>query len=270
MKRWTKKQLETGARRKDPAAGKTGAKQAATQRLLTGKQLRTGAALFFFAAAVLCYAVGTPSRAAGFTEEGNEALLVQDAVLEKEKQEEAKQIPDGQMDSGEAAAPDFSAGNPAEAGGQPETVERVPIYVHVCGAVEHPDVYALAEGSRIWEAVEAAGGFTAEAADRTVNLAGFLTDGEQIWIPTEEEAETLPLEMGAGSGVGVSAQGGKVNLNTASKETLMTLTGIGEARADAILAYRQTAGGFQTIEDIMKVSGIKESAFQKIKDDITV
>ena len=143
------------------------------------------------------------------------------------------------------------------------STEPIKIYVHICGEVNNPGVYELAEGSRIFEAVEAAGGFTEEAAQASLNLAQVISDEEQIVILTQDEAEEkarLERELAAGI----------VNLNTASKEQLMTLTGIGESRAEDILRYRQESGGFQAIEEIMNVPGIKESAYLKIKDSITV
>lgn len=141
--------------------------------------------------------------------------------------------------------------------------EPVMIYVHICGEVNSPGVYELPEGSRVFEAVEAAGGFTDEAAQVSLNLAQVISDAEQIVILSQEEAEEkarLDREQAAGI----------VNLNTASKEQLMTLTGIGESRAEDIIRYRNESGGFQNIEEIMNVPGIKESAYLKIKDSITV
>ncbi len=174
-----------------------------------------------------------------------------------------------------------------------ESVSRDKMYVHVCGAVTAPGVYELPQGSRMYEAVEEAGGMTADAADEYVNLAQVVEDGQQIWIPSIEEIKKY-LENGtdiskistiqknrisagvANTAVGVNsgeanvASGKMINLNTASRDELMTLSGIGASRADAILAYREEKGNFQKIEDIMKVPGIKNSAFQKIKDNITV
>lgn len=143
------------------------------------------------------------------------------------------------------------------------STEPIKIYVHICGEVNNPGVYELTEGSRIFEAVEAAGGFTEEAAQASLNLAQVISDEEQIVILTQDEAEEKArLEREQAAGI--------VNLNTASKEQLMTLTGIGESRAEDILRYRQESGGFQAIEEIMNVPGIKESAYLKIKDSITV
>lgn len=133
------------------------------------------------------------------------------------------------------------------------------IYVYVCGAVVQEGVYRLPKGSRIFEAVELAGGFREDAATTGVNQAQVLEDEMTVYVPTIDEAvaeETI--------------SDGKVDLNRASKEELMTLSGVGESRAESIIKYREQNGGFQTIEDIMKVSGIKEGLFEKIKDFIKV
>ena len=160
------------------------------------------------------------------------------------------------------------------------------VYVHVCGQVVSPGVYQLLKGRRVYEAVDLAGGCTEKGAPDCLNMAQEVTDGMKIQVPDEETARRLLEEQSAGAGLiqpsetglgGIGAAGGQgtqpqplVNLNTASKEQLMTLAGIGESRAEDIIRYREEYGGFQKIEDIMKVSGIKEAAFQKIKDSITV
>ena len=142
-------------------------------------------------------------------------------------------------------------------------------YVHICGEVASPGVYELEEGSRIFQAVAVAGGFTENAAADSLNMAEPVKDGMKIQVPDKEEAKVL-LDQALSSGAGSSEGRRKVNLNTADKSQLMTLRGVGEAKADDIIRYRESHGGFQKIEDIMKISGIKEAAFQKIKDDITV
>lgn len=161
--------------------------------------------------------------------------------------------------------------------GAPEKqTERETIAVYVCGAVKSPGVYELPVNSRIVEAVELAGGFAETADPEWLNLARRLQDGEQVRICTREETDRLKeqgVQDGETAQSGETAQNGKealVNLNTAGRQELMTLTGIGEAKADAILAYRQEHGGFQTIEEIMEISGIKEAVFLQIKDRITV
>ena len=138
------------------------------------------------------------------------------------------------------------------------------VFVYVCGAVRAPGVYELPEGSRVYEALAAAGGMTEEADERTLNQAGILEDGQQITVYTKEEAASVPSAAGDISG------SGKVNLNTAGKELLTTLPGIGEARADAILRYRDENGGFSNIEEIMQIAGIKEKIFEEIRDLIEV
>ena len=133
------------------------------------------------------------------------------------------------------------------------------IFVYVCGAVVNEGVYELPIGSRVYEAIEKAGGFLTNAAVTEINQAQILEDAMKLYIPTKEELAQLQL-----SGKG------KVNLNRASKEELMTLPGIGESKADSIIAYRKEKGSFKNIKDIMQIAGIKESLYQKIKDLIQV
>jgi len=163
--------------------------------------------------------------------------------------------------------------NTAETQEHVENPAKNGVYVYICGEVANPGVYELSEDSRIYEAVDAAGGFTENAARESVNLASKVSDGMQITIYNKEEAASLPAGSGAAggsSGQNGTSSSGLVNLNTATKEELMTLKGIGEAKAEDIIRYREKSGGFKKIEDIMKISGIKEAGFQKIKDDITV
>lgn len=150
-------------------------------------------------------------------------------------------------------------------------------FVHICGQVKNPGVYELGKDCRIFEAVEAAGGFTDDAAEELLNLAEKISDGMKIVVLSREEAEALTAEekktvsgMGAQTGSVAGEKSRLININTASKEELMTLSGIGESRAEDIIRYREESGGFQKIEDIMKVPGIKNAGFQKIKDRITV
>lgn len=144
-----------------------------------------------------------------------------------------------------------------------ETQTESGIWVDVCGAVVNPGVYQLEAGARVYQAVDAAGGFLEEAERTAVNLAAVLRDGEQIRILTAEEAR-IRSESEAASASGL------VNLNTADVQTLCTLTGIGTSRAEDIIAYREKKGPFQSIEEIKNVTGIKEGTFQKIKDKIVV
>lgn len=250
---------------------------------------------------------------------------------------ETAKTEEGSRGQQEEALPGEASG--AEAGGQ--AVENRPeesqaagqaqapsLFVHICGEVKNPGVYELPAGSRIFEAVEAAGGFTEEAWESYVNLALELTDGWKVEIPAlaeaaaaeeasaaaEPEGRSTEGEMsppgtdarsfaagmggtaengegkagnkagitqnmagitGKAKGAGEAAEtgestGGLVNINTASKQELCSLTGIGESRAESIISYREKNGGFQKIEDIMKVDGIKEGMFSRIKDKICV
>ena len=159
----------------------------------------------------------------------------------------------------------------------PISAEPMLIAVHVCGAVKEPGVYFLEEGTRIVDAICMAGGFCEEADEDYVNQALLLQDGVKVYIPTKEEVESRVVKMEdkeALYGMQTEASGagetGKININTADVAMLCTLPGIGESRANSIIAYRDANGPFEKIEDIMKVSGIKEAAFEKIKDKIIV
>ena len=143
------------------------------------------------------------------------------------------------------------------------------VFVYVCGAVESPGVYELRADARVFEAISSAGGITEEAAPDAVNQARVIVDGEQIYVPTVEEASSQTAGGGETTGT-KGKENEKVNINTAGKEELMTLTGIGEAKADDILKYREEHGSFGSIEELMQISGIKEGVFNKIKDDITI
>ena len=189
-------------------------------------------------------------------------------------------------DSGKHTS-DVDIDNGSEAVSDKE-MQQAMIYVDVCGAVVNPGVFQLAAGSRVFQAIEAAGGYLPEAALTCVNRAGVLTDGQQLYILTQEEMERQgrdPVEMagasdgqmngsaGTGQNTGMTAQvqqDNRININTADEAQLTTLTGIGATRAQAIIAYREENGPFAAIEDIMNVQGIKEGTFAKIKDEIVV
>lgn len=164
-------------------------------------------------------------------------------------------------------------------------------YVYVCGAVVSPGVYELSEGSRIDNAVDAAGGFSADADEAYVNLAAKVSDGMKLYIPTTEETgidkagaqaqlETYDSydasesadagDAASSGGAGLSSGSGLVNINRASKQELTKVPGIGDVTADKIIRYREENGNFASIEDIKKVSGIKDKLFSKIRDYITV
>lgn len=168
-----------------------------------------------------------------------------------------------------------------------ETNDSQSFVVYVAGSVNNPGVYELKEGSRIIDAIDSAGGYSKEAYENYLNLASPISDGQMIYVPSEEEVESGSIESGValgaggvtggnGSAAGVSGSSGGngsgsgtlVNINQASKEELMTLPGIGESKADKIIAYREENGRFSSPEGIMEISGIKDGLYNKIKDKI--
>ena len=167
-----------------------------------------------------------------------------------------------------------------------ETNDSQSFVVYVSGYVNNPGVYELSAGSRVIDAIDAAGGYSKEAYDNYLNLASLIADGQMIYVPSEEEVESGSIERGVASGADGSGVGGVtggngggnggnssdsgtlVNINQASKEELMTLPGIGESKADKIIAYREENGRFSTPEGIMEISGIKDGLYNKIKDKI--
>ena len=152
-----------------------------------------------------------------------------------------------------------------------ESDVKIPLYADICGAIQQPGVYELEEGDRIFQLIEKAGGLREDADLTRVNQAEKVTDGMKVRVYTKEEAASLPQQISESSAVPESPGGtAKININSADLSQLVQLTGIGEARAADIIAYRTEHGRFLTIEEIMNVSGIKESTFQKIKDQIVV
>ncbi|MFW6023024.1 MAG: helix-hairpin-helix domain-containing protein [Halanaerobiaceae bacterium] len=164
------------------------------------------------------------------------------------------------------------------------------IYVHVAGEVVNTGVYILEEGSRVFQAVEMAGGGTDDAALDSINLAAPLIDGQKIYIPSLEEID----EMSKGQDINknnnadfipeksvvnekkveddntVKSSGNKIDINNATSEELQTLSGIGPEKAGNIIDYRQENGPFSKIEELTKVSGIGDKTLEKIRDKIAV
>lgn len=159
------------------------------------------------------------------------------------------------------------------------------IFVHVCGAVKKEGVYELSPDARVVDAIRAAGGCTKKAASFGINQAEALNDGVQVYVPTKAELKKETNGVGSlasfgteGVRTGLSSQGmnpggggdALININLATKEELMKLNGVGEAKAELIITYRQAKGGFKDIKDIMKIKGIKQKFFDKIKDKICI
>ena len=168
----------------------------------------------------------------------------------------------------ESGADSVSFGRPEEV----QTEQSMALYADICGAVQEPGVYKLEEGARIFQLIEQAGGLREDADLTSVNQAEKVTDGMKVRIYTKEEAASLPQQIWESTAESEHAAltSAKININSADIAQLTQLTGIGEARAADIIAYRTEHGRFLTIEEIMNVSGIKESTFQKIKDQIVV
>lgn len=144
------------------------------------------------------------------------------------------------------------------------------IFVYICGAVENPGVYAMDEGSRVFQLVDLAGGFRADADLQSVNQAEQVADGQMIRILTQEESAAGETSGTDTAGAAAVSDEGKVNINRADREQLTTLNGIGDTKAAAIIQYRESHGSFQSIDEIMQVDGIAQGTYDKIKDDIVI
>lgn len=145
------------------------------------------------------------------------------------------------------------------------------IYVDLKGAVKHPGVYALDQGSRVYDLLEMAGGLTEEAAERALNQAQLLVDQQSLYVPTMEEweAESQGPQanlVGSQDPLVSSSNSGKVNINQADLAQLETLPGIGAKKAQAIIDYRTANGSFHSLEDLGKVKGIGPKMLEKLRD----
>lgn len=148
----------------------------------------------------------------------------------------------------------------------------VVIVVDVAGWVRRPGVYEFADGSRVIDAIEAAGGARPHAVLQSLNLAALLVDGTQILVPKEGESPATPVAgaaTGGTSGAGL-APGGLVNVNTATAEELDTLPGIGEVLAQSIIDYRTQNGPFTSVDQLVDVSGIGDATLEELRDLVTV
>ena len=227
---------------------------------------------------MVLFAVTVGILLSGCKDEEMEFQLKDDISRTTEESAETEKKEEEQEDgfSGEVSG---SSIDPAIAQKEEEKSASGEIIVYVCGAVAQPGVYCLPVGSRVVQAVEAAGGLLPEAEERALNQARILEDGEQITVPTQEETKQAGKDFvsensGRTSAGSCTTEGesksGKVNLNTATKEELMTISGIGESRADAILSYRAQNGPFREIEEIKNIDGIKDKLFEKIRGFIEV
>ncbi|CAN5526658.1 hypothetical protein BH10ACT6_BH10ACT6_02270 [soil metagenome] len=159
--------------------------------------------------------------------------------------------------------PTTGSGPGSKSSGVTAAARGAVIYVHILGQVHDPGLYALHDGDRGVDVVAAAGGLTPSADPASLNLARFLSDGEQIVVPAFGEAPPASVATGG------TALPGKVNINTADEPTLESLPRVGPAMAARILAWRAANGRFTAIEDLMSVSGIGEKTFEGLKDLVT-
>ena len=226
------------------------------------------------AAGILALSSGIFSGCGDLLGKGQEELLLTSEAANTEGLAFPSPLSEGA--EGETVQADASAIDKTGKDDGQETKECV---VHICGAVVHPGVYTLEEKSRVYQAIDRAGGFLEDADADFLNQADFLSDGMKLYVPTKEEVKAageLPKwqDVGKNTGSAVEADREKedslVNINTAGEELLCTLPGIGSSKAMGIISYREKNGSFRQIEDIMNVEGIKEGLFQKIRDKITV
>ncbi len=146
------------------------------------------------------------------------------------------------------------------------------VTVYLTGAVKKPGVYTFPEGARIIEGIKKAEP-AADAALEYVNLAEPMTDSQHIYIPHKGQVEESQQLQGSGNGLGITGtfgRTGKININTATEETLDQLPGVGPSTAEKIVEYRQSHGKFKSISDLLNISGIGEKTLAKFKDKVTI
>ena len=191
--------------------------------------------------------------------------------LSDDNEEREQQIIDSESsDNKTDASTDLGNSKGVEDSVDEHSVEQEKIAVHVCGQVKKPGVYELKNGTRVSDAIDAAGGLTGKAAGDFINQAQKLVDEEQVYVPSIDEMKDSPRQLQQVTGNEESnLKNSLININQASREELMTLPGIGEAKADMIITYRDEHGRFATIEEIKNISGIKDGVYNKICDLIT-
>ncbi len=193
------------------------------------------------------------------------------------KTQEQESRPAAEQPAGSTDAADRSGSGQADTdsktSGQADTdFADQTCFVYVCGAVKHPGVFELPQNSRVYEAIALAGGFRKNAYEKGINQAAQITDGQMIEVLTvKEQKESGAKTQGQGTdAANAQSQDDRIDINTATAEQLTTLSGIGQAKAENIIAYRESSGGFSSVEDLMKVSGIGEGVYERIKDKVKV
>lgn len=147
------------------------------------------------------------------------------------------------------------------------------LWVHVAGSVVNPGVYALAPGSRVKDAVAAAGGPSADSEISSVNLAAEISDGEQVFVPSKNDpgaTGSAPSAPGSRGGSGQKSGSQKVNINKADATQLEALPGVGPSTAEKIIAFRKTNGPFKSVEELQRVDGIGEAKLRQLVPHVTV
>lgn len=155
----------------------------------------------------------------------------------------------------------------------PNSVESGKVKVDIKGAVKKPGVYEIENGSRIVDLIEVAGGVTPEADLSSTNLSIKLQDQNCVVIPKKGDLEGNQNFQGNITNFTIASSESKtsiINLNTANREELKTLVGIGDAKADAIIKYREQNGGFRSVEELTKVDGIGEKTLSKFVDKVDI
>ncbi|MCP1494052.1 competence protein ComEA [Peribacillus frigoritolerans] len=156
-----------------------------------------------------------------------------------------------------------------ESAAEPEIIK-----VDVKGAVKSPGIFTAQAGDRVIDLISSAGSFTEKADTDKVNFAQIIEDQMVIYVPEigeEDKGNLENIQVGtSGDAVTKGTSGGLVNLNTATKEDLQTLTGIGPSKADAILEYRETVGKFKEVDELKQVTGIGDKTFERLRDSISV
>ncbi len=163
-------------------------------------------------------------------------------------------------------------GAPASAEVGSTATTNADVFIHVAGSVRHPGVYELPAGSRVVDAIEAAGGAVGDAVPDGLNLARIVVDGEQVFMPSEKDVSKPPLQSGVGNAGAESAakETAQIDINTAEPGLLDTLPGVGPSTAAKIVAERETNGPFTSIDDLSRVSGIGPKRIEQLRDLVYV
>ncbi|MFD0845585.1 helix-hairpin-helix domain-containing protein [Streptococcus saliviloxodontae] len=169
----------------------------------------------------------------------------------------------------EVAQSQLSSVSSSSSASSSEPVSEKTIFVDIKGAVAKEGVYELPSGSRLTDLVKKAGGLTADAERRSINLAQKLNDEDAIIVAKQGE-QIISDQQSPLASPSESDESSKINLNKATLADLQTISGIGAKRAQDILDFRESRGGFKSVEDLKNVSGIGDKTLEKLKDEVTV